>query len=151
MYVHTGAAGTIQLIKCSLSFSIISIHVARPSFSVDDRGNFLGQKCVFDTNRCCVCSQISGILIIGLGTTILAIYNHFDSFLEDRFFSPANLLIAVGCIVFVVAFFGCCGAARESTCMIMIVSSPLYESIFKVSKSLFSIAYLRTPSVSSFL
>jgi len=63
---------------------------------------------------------MSGILIIGLGTTIHAIYNHFDSFLEDRFFSPANLLIAVGCIVFIVAFFGCCGAARESTCMIMI-------------------------------
>jgi len=94
---------------------------------------------------------MSGILIIGLGTTIHAIYNHFDSFLEDRFFSPANLLIAVGCIVFIVAFFGCCGAARESTCMIMIVSSPLYESIFKLSKSLFIIAYLRTPSVSSFL
>lgn len=63
---------------------------------------------------------ITGILIIGLGTSIQAIYNHFDTFLEDRFFSPANLLIAVGCIVFVVAFFGCCGAARESTCMIMI-------------------------------
>jgi len=63
---------------------------------------------------------ISGIIIIGLGTTIHAIYTHFDSFLEDRFFSPAYLLIAIGCIVFVVAFFGCCGAARESTCMIMI-------------------------------
>lgn len=63
---------------------------------------------------------ITGILIIGLGTTIQAIYNHFDTFLEDRFFSPANLLIAIGCIIFVVAFFGCCGAARESTCMIMI-------------------------------
>jgi len=63
---------------------------------------------------------ITGILIIGLGTTIHTIYGHFDTFLEERFFSPANLLIAIGCIVFVVAFFGCCGAARESTCMIMI-------------------------------
>jgi len=89
--------------------------------------------------------------MIGLGTTIHAIYNHFDSFLEDRFFSPAYLLIAIGCIVFVVAFFGCCGAARESTCMIMIVSSPLYDSIFKLSKSLFSTAYLRKPCISSFL
>jgi hypothetical protein len=89
--------------------------------------------------------------MIGLGTTIQAIYGHFDSFLDDRFFSPATLLIAIGCIVFVVALFGCCGAARESTCMIMIVSSPLYESIFTLSKSLFSIAYLQTPSVRSFL
>jgi hypothetical protein len=104
-----------------------------------------------DTNKCYVCSQITGILIIGLGTTIQAIYNHFDTFLEDRFFSPANLLIAIGCIIFVVAFFGCCGAARESTCMIMIVSLPLYENIFNISKLLFSILYLRTPSVGSFL
>jgi hypothetical protein len=94
---------------------------------------------------------VSGILIIAIGTTIHAVYNNFDAFLENRFFSPAYLLIAVGCIVFVVAFFGCCGAVRESTCMIMIVSSPLYESIFKLSKSLFTTAYLTTPSVSSFL
>jgi len=63
---------------------------------------------------------ISGILIIAIGTTIHTIFNHFDSFLGDRFFTPAYLLIAIGCIVFVVAFFGCCGAVRESTCMIMI-------------------------------
>jgi len=44
MYVHTVAADTIQLIKCSLSFSIICIHIAWPSFSVDDGGNFLGQN-----------------------------------------------------------------------------------------------------------
>ncbi|XP_069703024.1 CD63 antigen-like [Periplaneta americana] len=62
---------------------------------------------------------ITGILIIGVGTTIQAIYNNFDTFLEDRFFSPAVLLIAIGCIVFAVAFFGCCGALRESTCMVM--------------------------------
>jgi len=138
------------VIKCSLSFYIICIHIAWPNFLLMT-GNFLGQKCVFDTNRCCVCSQISGILIIGIGTTIHAIYNHFDTLLEDRFFTPAYLLIAIGCIVFVVAFFGCFGAVRESTCMIMIVSSPLYESIFKLFKSLLSVAYLRIPYVSSFL
>ncbi|PSN47124.1 hypothetical protein C0J52_14501 [Blattella germanica] len=54
---------------------------------------------------------IAGILIIGVGTTIKAIYSHFDTFLEDRFNSPATLLIVIGCIVFIVAFFGCCGAA----------------------------------------
>jgi len=46
MYVRTVAAGTIQVMKCSLSIPIICIHIARPSFSVDDRGNFLGQKCI---------------------------------------------------------------------------------------------------------
>lgn len=63
---------------------------------------------------------ITGILISSVGATIKAIYNNFDTLLEDRFYSPATLLIAIGCIVFVVAVFGCCGAVRESTCMIMI-------------------------------
>ncbi|KDR06365.1 CD63 antigen-like [Zootermopsis nevadensis] len=62
---------------------------------------------------------ITGILIIGVGTTIQAIYNNFDIFLEGRFYSPTTLLIVIGFIVFVVAFFGCCGAVRESTCMVM--------------------------------
>jgi CD63 antigen len=33
------------------------------------------------------------------------------------------LLIVVGVTVFVVAFFGCCGAVKENHCMIMTVSS----------------------------
>jgi hypothetical protein len=79
-----------------------------------------------------VCLQITGILISGVGTTIKAIYNNFDTLLEDRFYSPATLLIAIGCIVFLVAFFGCCGAVRESTCMVMIVSIPHHKNIFSL-------------------
>lgn len=78
------------------------------------------------------CLQITGILISGVGATIKAIYNNFDTLLEDRFYSPATLLIAIGSIVFVVAAFGCCGAVRESTCMIMIVSLPHHKNIFKL-------------------
>jgi CD63 antigen len=32
------------------------------------------------------------------------------------------LLVVVGITVFVVAFFGCCGAVKENHCMIMTVS-----------------------------
>ncbi|KAJ9598193.1 hypothetical protein L9F63_011131, partial [Diploptera punctata] len=63
---------------------------------------------------------ITGVLIIGVGTTIKAIYSNFDSILDERFYSPATLLIIIGCIVFIVAFFGCCGAVKESTCMVMV-------------------------------
>jgi hypothetical protein len=79
-------------------------------------------KNVLNSVKCSTCLQITGILISGVGATIKAIYNNFDTLLEDRFYSPATLLIAIGCIVFVVAVFGCCGALQESTCMIMIVS-----------------------------
>lgn len=91
------------------------------------------RKNVLTISKYDVCLQITGILIIGVGTTIEAVYNNFDTFLEDRFYSPATMLIAIGCIVFVVAFFGCCGAVRESTCMIMFVSSPHHKSIFNFS------------------
>nr|CAD7589875.1 unnamed protein product [Timema genevievae] len=66
--------------------------------------------------------MLTGILIIAIGTTILAIYQKYDQFLEDKFYSPATLLIVVGVIIGLVAFFGCCGAAKESTCMIMVFS-----------------------------
>jgi CD63 antigen len=32
---------------------------------------------------------------------------------------PASVLIAVGAVIFIIAFFGCCGAIRESHCMIV--------------------------------
>jgi hypothetical protein len=76
--------------------------------------------------------QITGILISGVGATIKAIYNNFDTLLEDRFYSPATLLIAIGCIVFVVAVFGCWGALQESTCMIMIVSLSRHKDIINL-------------------
>ncbi|XP_063220882.1 CD63 antigen-like [Bacillus rossius redtenbacheri] len=66
--------------------------------------------------------MLTGMLVIAVGTTILAAYQKFDSFLESSFYSPATLLMAVGVVIGVVAFFGCLGAARESTCMIMVFS-----------------------------
>jgi len=93
---------------------------------------------------------ISGILIIGLGTTIRAIYNHFDTLLEDRFFSPAYLLIAIGCIVFVVAFFGCFGAVRESTCMIMIFAV-LLGIVFLLELSAGLAAYILKDGLKEYL
>lgn len=35
------------------------------------------------------------------------------------------LTIAIGCIIFLIAFFGCCGAIRESYCMTMTYSTIL--------------------------
>lgn len=32
------------------------------------------------------------------------------------------LLIVVGAVIFVIAFLGCCGAIKENTCMLMLVS-----------------------------
>jgi len=62
---------------------------------------------------------ISGIVIIAVGAVAQAQFLQYDSFLEDKFFSPPVLLIVVGCFITLIAFFGCCGAIKENHCMTM--------------------------------
>ncbi|XP_003704552.1 CD63 antigen-like [Megachile rotundata] len=68
---------------------------------------------------------LTGIMIISVGTTIYAVYEDFSHFLDPSYISPATLLIIVGSIVFVIAFLGCCGAIRESTCMVLVFAVSL--------------------------
>ncbi|KAL6440313.1 hypothetical protein ACFW04_003108 [Cataglyphis niger] len=63
---------------------------------------------------------LTGVMIISVGTTIYAVYENFSHFLDSSYFSPATLLIVVGIFVFIIAFMGCCGAIRESTCMVLV-------------------------------
>jgi CD63 antigen len=62
---------------------------------------------------------ISGIVIIAVGAVAQAQFLQYESFLEDKFFSPPVLLIVVGCFIALIAFFGCCGAIKENHCMTM--------------------------------
>ncbi|KAG5336538.1 CD63 protein, partial [Acromyrmex charruanus] len=63
---------------------------------------------------------LTGVMIISVGTTIYAVYENFSHFLDTSYFSPATVLIVVGILVFIIAFMGCCGALRESTCMVLV-------------------------------
>lgn len=66
---------------------------------------------------------ITGIILLSIGATIHAIYHNYQHFLDNKFFSVPNLLIAIGAIIFIIAFFGCCGAVRENYCMIVTFAS----------------------------
>lgn len=68
---------------------------------------------------------LTGIMIISVGTTIYAVYEDFSHFLDPSYFSPATLLIVVGALVFLIAFLGCCGALKESTCMVLVFAVSL--------------------------
>ncbi|XP_014480569.1 PREDICTED: CD63 antigen-like [Dinoponera quadriceps] len=68
---------------------------------------------------------LTGVMIISVGTTIYAVYESFSHFLDPSYFSPATLLIVVGILVFIIAFMGCCGALRESTCMVLVFAVSL--------------------------
>lgn len=61
---------------------------------------------------------ISGISILVVGATILAAQKNLQVVM-DSFWPGAVLLIAVGSIVFLISFLGCCGAIRNSNVMVM--------------------------------
>ncbi|PSN47125.1 hypothetical protein C0J52_14500 [Blattella germanica] len=46
-------------------------------------------------------------------------YYTYHHFLDDKYLSAPALLIAVGTIVLIVSFLGCCGAVKEHHCMVI--------------------------------
>ncbi|KAK2579293.1 hypothetical protein KPH14_008251 [Odynerus spinipes] len=93
---------------------------------------------------------LTGVMIISVGTTIYAVYEDFSHFLDPSYFSPATLLIVVGIFVFIIAFFGCCGALRESTCMVLVFAVSLsFVLIMELSAAI--AAYALQDSVKSLL
>uniref|UniRef100_A0A8C8S4Q7 Tetraspanin 8 n=1 Tax=Pelusios castaneus TaxID=367368 RepID=A0A8C8S4Q7_9SAUR len=43
-----------------------------------------------------------------------------DFHLNNSLFSAVDLMIAVGCIIMILGFLGCCGAMKESQCMLLL-------------------------------
>ncbi|XP_039292109.1 CD63 antigen [Nilaparvata lugens] len=64
--------------------------------------------------------MITGLCIVIVGTSINEFYADYAHFLEDRFFSPSVWLVALGMIIFFIAFLGCLGALKESTCLVTV-------------------------------
>lgn len=69
----------------------------------------------------CLPFQITGITLIAAAAVIQISYSKFLDFLGDGLTAPVIFIVA-GCIIFVVSFFGCCGAVKESNCMMLTVS-----------------------------
>ncbi|KAL7297809.1 hypothetical protein TKK_0008842 [Trichogramma kaykai] len=66
---------------------------------------------------------LSGIIMLIIGSAILSMYHEYQHFLDNRFFSVPSLLIAIGSIIFFIAFFGCCGAIKENYCLIIVFAA----------------------------
>lgn len=70
--------------------------------------------------------QLCGLAILIAGALTYANIDKADYFMdkvhnEVNFTASPIALMVVGSIIFVIAFFGCCGAVRESHCMIVTV------------------------------
>jgi CD63 antigen len=60
---------------------------------------------------------VCGIALIAIGAVVQN--QDFTYFLNSKYVTAPTILIVVGCIIFVLAFLGCCGAVRENHCMVM--------------------------------
>lgn len=65
---------------------------------------------------------ITGITIMAIGLTVQGAYHNFREILDPQFFSVPTFLVVIGCFIFIIAFFGCCGAYRENYCMTLTFS-----------------------------
>ncbi|XP_013397125.1 tetraspanin-33 [Lingula anatina] len=61
---------------------------------------------------------VGGALLAGLGAWVLIEKEKKLRDVLDFFFDPAIIMCAAGCIIFVLAFFGCIGALRENLCLL---------------------------------
>merc|ERR1711874_223703 len=73
--------------------------------------------------------SLSGLFLIVTGGVVQGAYSQYLDFLGDSFFSTPVFLIIVGCIIFFVAFFGCCGAIKENHCMTLTFRHPAWRHL----------------------
>ncbi|KOB70674.1 Tetraspanin [Operophtera brumata] len=66
-----------------------------------------------------LCLQLLGLAIIGIGVAFLLNWTVVKDELKSQLTVAPWVFIVIGAIMFVIAFFGCCGAIRESHCMVV--------------------------------
>ncbi|XP_014480566.1 PREDICTED: CD63 antigen-like isoform X2 [Dinoponera quadriceps] len=93
---------------------------------------------------------VTGIVFISVGAVILVAYNGYNNFVDSWFFAAPVLMIIVGVIVFLVSFFGCCGAVKENHCMI-ITFSVLLLLIFALELGAGITGYMMRGEISNML
>ena len=88
---------------------------------------------------------MTGLGLIGCGVWIRIASKDYDTILGSKGLeTPGNIVLAAGGAVFLVSFFGLCGACRESKCCLLLVS----KSLIIVSRSFCMI--LRTFTLDNF-
>lgn len=62
---------------------------------------------------------LAGVGLIATGAYVKIKLDEYYDFFQDDYMGPGILLIVVGVIIFLLAFFGCCGAYKENYCLTM--------------------------------
>lgn len=75
--------------------------------------------------------QLCGLAILGVGVLMRSKTSSFDEIVHNVTLSSTTLIV-IGAIIFIIAFFGCCGAIRESHCMTITVSVFQYKLFSRI-------------------
>uniref|UniRef100_A0A1L8DK60 Tetraspanin n=2 Tax=Nyssomyia neivai TaxID=330878 RepID=A0A1L8DK60_9DIPT len=65
---------------------------------------------------------LTGLLILTVGAIVQSSYHHYSNFVDDTVSVAPILLIIVGSVIFIISSFGCCGALKENSCMVLTFS-----------------------------
>lgn len=60
---------------------------------------------------------LTGCAVLGIGIYVQLTMKDYYDFLEEKYLGSAIILMVVGGVILIVAFFGCCGACTENACM----------------------------------
>lgn len=63
--------------------------------------------------------SLLGLALIGIGVAFQLNWKEFKELLKDQLTVAPWVFIVIGAIMFFIAFLGCCGAIRESHCMVV--------------------------------
>ncbi|XP_057654103.1 CD63 antigen-like [Diorhabda carinulata] len=93
---------------------------------------------------------ITGVVIISVGISSKAYFHEFDKLMDNKYFYISDLLIVIGVVIFLIAFFGCCGAIKENACMTTTYST-LLVIIFVLELTVGIVAVVLKGDVEQFL
>lgn len=101
------------------------------------------------TSSCLCVTQLAGAVILGVGIWVKVDSSSLFGILESVKDAPPQLshlasvgyvLIGVGAFLVVIGFLGCCGAVRESRCMLLTVSG--WAPILTTGYHLYMLSYV---------
>lgn len=93
---------------------------------------------------------IVGLALIIVGALVQTRLSHYTEFFDGTVNVAAVSLIVIGAIVFIIGFFGCCGAYKESYCMTLTFSI-LLAIIFIIEIAIGIAAYVARDKVRDLL
>ena len=86
--------------------------------------------------------QLAGVGVMSTGVYAQLKLQGFSDLTSVKYLTGASLVIAAGACIAFIAFFGCCGAVRESRCLLCIVSMAQKQQKNKTFCNLYGTAQL---------